>query len=88
MASNAAMWQRITVSSVWFGQNRPQSQRLCPSTMLNSQTLRRMPGSTTNSTWNSAKSTCACWPGAVSKRRSNCLGAAGRISRRYSVSEE
>ena len=51
------MWQRITVSSPWFGQNRPQSQRLCPSTMLNSQTFRATPGSLVKTVWKSAKST-------------------------------
>lgn len=57
-------------------------------TMLNSQTLRTRPGSEVNSTWNSTKSTCACWPAKVSKRRSNCRGTAGRMRRRYSVSVE
>ena len=43
IALNAAMWQRTTVSGVWFGQNHPHSQRLWPNTILNSQTLRRTP---------------------------------------------
>lgn len=53
--------------------------------MENSQTFRTTPGSSVNSTVNSAKSICAWRPGGVSKRRSKGFGAAGRTPRRKSV---
>ncbi|GAA0598935.1 hypothetical protein GCM10009416_41400 [Craurococcus roseus] len=84
-ASNAAAWQRSTVGRSWCKTKRAHSIRLCPSTSENSQTMRTTPGSSVNSVRNWAKSTCACCPGAVSKRRSKPDAAAGRMSRRKSV---
>ncbi len=43
------------------------------------------PGSSANTTWNWAKSTCAWSPGGVSKRTSNTAGGGGRSSRSASV---
>ena len=85
MASNAAMWQRSTVCRSWPVQNRPHSQRLCARTRENSQTVRTRSGSSSKTALKWAKSTWACWPGGVSKRRSKPLRSVGRTSRRKSV---
>ena len=63
-----------------------QISRECPSTIENSQTMRIAPGSSVNSVRNWAKPTWACYPGGVSNRRSKPTDAAGRTSRRNSVS--
>ena len=85
MASKAAMWQRSTVCRFWPAQNRPHSQRLWPRTMANSQTVRTSPGSSSKTVLKWAKSTWACSPGGVSKRRSKPACGGGRTSRRKSV---
>ena len=56
---------------------RPQSMRLWPSTIENSQTMRSVPGSSVNSVRKWAKSTWAWRPGGVSNRRSNPAGRDG-----------
>jgi len=60
--------------------------RLWPSTRENSQTIRSASGSSVKVVRKWAKSTWACLPGAVSKRRSNGCGDAGRMVRRKSFS--
>jgi hypothetical protein len=85
MAAKASMWQRRTVCRSCVAQNRPQSQRLWPRMIVNSHRMRVTPGSSVNSTRNWAKSTCACLPAAVSKRRSKTCVRGGRAVRRKSV---
>ena len=67
IASRAAIWQRRTSADPDVRRSGPRSAGR-PRTMEKSQTIRRIPGWSANSTSNCAKSTCACSPGAVSKR--------------------
>jgi hypothetical protein len=53
--------------------------------IVNNHRMRVTPGSSSNSTLNWAKSTCACLPAAVSKRRSKGWTRVGLTVRRKSV---
>ena len=55
--------------------------RLWPSTMENSQTIRSASGSSVKVVLKKAKSTWACLPGGVSKRRSKDGDGVGRMAR-------
>lgn len=58
------------------------SERLYPNSIENSHTIPTTIGSQPKQTLNCAKSTCACLPADVSKRRSKLLSAWGRTSRK------